>query len=508
MIKLIRQILSNRMVVSGVLMLVQLTVLWTFLAYISRHHYWFSFIFTVISLLLVIWIARKDDNPAYKISWIIFISLVPVAGGIFYLFWGNTPLNKSRLVRLKSINIKEFDSNILNVEPDDLSSISETFPRLAKYVQTIGGFPVYKGNECQYYKLGEEFLESLLINLQKAEKFIFLEYFIIEEGKMWDSILEILKEKARKGVEVRVMYDDAGCLSTLPSSYFKKLNKFGIKAVRFNPFRPSLNTYLNYRNHRKICVIDGEIGYIGGINLADEYINEIERFGHWKDNAMLITGDSVESLSMMFLELWEFASNEKTVDYSHYKSKASTDFQGYIQPFSDSPLDNYNVSENVYIHIINSAKKYVHITTPYLILDNEMVQALILASQSGVDVKIVTPHIPDKWYVHAVTRSFYKTLIDGGVAIYEYTPGFIHGKTIIADGVVGVLGTINMDFRSFYMHFECGAILYDCPILEDIKRDFFDIIDVSQQILLADVRKHGRFKAIFDSILRLFAPMM
>lgn len=506
MFKFIRKLISNRLLISATIMFIQLVLLLLFLTTIGNKYPLIYLALNTISALMVLWLARKEDNPAFKISWIIFISMIPLLGGLFYLMWGNTPLNRSRLIRLKVSNKNNLHEYTIN--PSKLSEISPSLPKLATYVEQIGNFPMYQGAECQYYKLGEEFLASLLINLKKAQKFIFLEYFIVEEGKMWDSILDILKERAIAGVEIRFMYDDAGCLSTLPRSYYKTLQKFGIKSVRFNPFRPSLNTYLNYRDHRKICVIDGSIGYIGGINLADEYINEIERFGHWKDNAMLITGNSVIALTTMFLELWDYATENEHSDNKNYIKTQDLNLKGYIQPFSDSPLDDYNVSENVYMHIINSAQKFVYITTPYLILDNEMVSCLRLASQSGIDVRIITPHIPDKASVHAVTRSFYKVLIEAGVKIYEYTPGFIHGKTILSDDIVGVLGTINMDFRSFYMHFECGAILYDCDVLVDIKKDFEETLALSEEILISNIRKRLGLKNFFDALLRLFAPMM
>lgn len=508
MFKLARQILTNRMIVGGVSMLFQLFILLSFLIFLSDTARIFYLGFNFLSILMVIWLVRKEDNPSYKISWIILIYSIPLLGGIFYLLWGNTPLNRASLIKLEDIDRNKFKVDEISVDSEDLDGIFAKYKRICKYVDNTSNFKAFNNSGCDYLKTGEEFFSSLVNNLKKAEKFIFLEYFIIENGIMWDTLEEILIEKASLGVEVRVMYDDAGCLSTLPASYNKFLVSKGISCVKFNPFKPSLHTYLNNRDHRKICVIDGKIGYIGGINLADEYINKRERFGHWKDMAIVMEGNAVSSLSMMFLELWEFSSKEKEDNYDKYIIPQTNTLNGYIQPFSDSPLDNCNVGENVYMQILNSAEKYVYITTPYLILDNEMITSLVVACQSGVDVKIITPHIPDKQYVHPVTRSYYMQLINAGVDIYEYTPGFMHGKVILSDDKIGVVGTINMDFRSFYMHFECGALLYDCPVLDDVKKDIEQTLSVSQKITENDLKNTPKIKRFLFSVLRIFSPMM
>ncbi|MFI3225855.1 MAG: cardiolipin synthase [Clostridia bacterium] len=508
MIKFFRRILSSRVFMGGLLILVQLGILLYFLMFLTGRHPHLYTIFQLISIAMVLWLVIKEDNPAYKISWIIMIFTFPLVGGIFYLIFGNTPFNRTRMKNLKSIDRSLWKLDEERVPIEKISQIDPNYERIYRYVSGVGGFPVFENSNCEYHKLGEDFFDSLLENLKKAEKFIFIEYFIVEPGIMWDSILEILIQKADEGVEVRFMYDDAGCLSTLPPHYHKTLAEFGINCVRFNPFRPTLHTYLNHRDHRKICVIDGDIGYMGGINLADEYINERERFGHWKDMSVVFDGDCVTSLSLMFIELWESSCGVCEKDYSKYISDKKTPTKGYIQPFSDSPLDNYNIGENVYMQIINSAQKYVYITTPYLILDNEMVTALIIAAQSGVDVKIITPHIPDKKYIHPVTRSFYPQLISAGVEIHEYTTGFMHGKVIIADDNIGVVGTINMDFRSFYMHFECGTLLYDCPVINDIKKDILQTLEISQEITREDYIKTPKILRVLYSILRIFSPMM
>lgn len=328
---------------------------------------------------------------------------------------------------------------------------------------------------------------------------------------MWNSILEILEEKVKQGVEVRLIYDDMGCMFTLPYQYDKKLREKGINACVFNPFAPVLNSGFNNRDHRKICVIDGYIGFNGGINLADEYINEYEKYGHWKDTAVILEGDAVWNLTVMFLSVWNYIHGT-TEDYEKYrpnvyqKEKFSAD--GYIQPYMDSPLDDETVGENVYFNLINNAKDYVYITTPYLIIDNEMMTALSTAAKSGIDVRIITPYVPDKWYVHAVTRAHYEALTENGVKIYEYTPGFIHAKTFVVDDSYSVVGTINLDYRSLYLHFECGTWMYQTDCVMQMKEDFLKTLEVCQPVTLEDCRRVKWYRKIGRSILRIFAPLM
>ena len=338
-----------------------------------------------------------------------------------------------------------------------------------------------------------------------------MEYFIIDEGVMWNSILEILEEKAKEGVDVRVIYDDMGCIRTLPKKYYKILESKGIKAIAFNKFVPLLSVVMNNRDHRKITVIDGEVGFIGGINLADEYINEKVRFGHWKDASMVMEGQAVWNLTVMFLQLWNF-NKEKAEDYEKFRAiksyETNIESDGYVQPYGDSPLDGETVGEYVYLNIINKARDYVYINTPYLIIDNELVTALTLAAKSGVDVRIVTPHIEDKWYVHMVTRAYYTQLIECGVKIYEYVPGFIHSKTFVCDDEIGVVGTINMDYRSLYLHFECGVWLYKTKSVFEIKEDFLKTLEVCENITLDQCKNIKWSNRVLRAILRVFAPLM
>lgn len=380
----------------------------------------------------------------------------------------------------------------------------------SRYLQNSAYGPPFKNTSTEYFPLGEFKFKKLKEELKKAKEFIFLEYFIIDEGKMWSEILEILLEKVSKGVDVRVIYDDFGCVLTLPYRYDKKLESMGIKCAIFNPLIPILTPRLNNRDHRKIAIIDGQVGFTGGINLADEYINGIDRFGHWKDSAIMIKGEAVWSLTVMFLSMWDYM---KGIDEGFNKFKKEThenykEQNGYVQPFTDNPLDDETVGEITYLNLINKAKNYVYITTPYLIIDNEMVVALTSAAKVGIDVRIITPHNPDKWYVQAVTRSYYKVLLEEGVKIYEYTPGFIHSKNFIVDDEYGVVSTINMDYRSLYLHFECGVWMYKTDSIMDMKKDFLNTLKVSKKITYDEAVRIKMYRRLGRSILRVFSPLM
>ncbi|MCD8357248.1 MAG: cardiolipin synthase [Clostridia bacterium] len=499
--------LFNRLTISAFLVILQFFfLLYVLVAMRGRMIYLYKAL-QIVSGFVIIWLVRKPDNPAYKIPWIIIIMAFSPFGTLFYLLWGNTPFNRARLVKIKPLQLDRFEQFCAS----DTRSLCTSLPRFRRnceYLHNIAEMPAWKNTAVEFFPLGEYMFQSMLTELKKAQRFIFMEYFIIEPGMMWDSILEILREKAAAGVEVRIMYDDVGCMSTLPMGYHKKLKAMGIHVVRFNRFLPTLNTYLNYRDHRKICVIDGNIGYTGGINLADEYINEKERFGHWKDTGVKLTGSGVVNLTALFLQLWDFSVGTQTQDIHDYSPTIQAPSDGYVQAFADSPLDNFNVSEIVFMNIISSATKSVYITTPYLTLDNEMIIALCTAAQSGIDVRIVTPGIPDKKTVYAVTRSYYRQLIESGVRIYEYTPGFLHEKMIVADHDIAVVGTINMDFRSFYLHFECGTVFYRSSVVDKVRDDILETIGKSQEIDEQWLKSYPWIKSIGASLLSLFAPLL
>ncbi|MGN0593414.1 MAG: cardiolipin synthase [Ruminococcus sp.] len=454
----------------------------------------------------------QKDKGAHKVAWISLTLLFPLFGSVLYLlcyFQSSTRHFRTAIAQIKQ------DTKMLYHRPGSVSaqkSQADLFPYSTQkqYIQDYAGFPAYDQSDVQYYSPGEMFWAPFLYELRKAQSYIFMEYFILDPGLLWDSVLEILIEKASCGVDVRIIYDDIGCFLTLPSNFAKQMAQYGIKCVAFNPFRPFLSTSQNNRDHRKITAIDGTVAFTGGLNLADEYVNLYEKHGYWKDCAVKVEGKAAWSLTLMFLEMWELCCKTHECFADFYPADGypqRKDTSGYVQPYADSPLDDENVCEHVYMQILNQAKEYVYITTPYLIVDGSMVSALCLAAKSGVDVRIITPQVWDKALIHMTTRSYYRELTQGGVKIYEYTGGFIHSKTFVSDDRVASVGTANLDFRSLYLHFECGIWMCDKHAVMKMKQDFLDTVDVSHEITFEDC-KANPIKRAFQSVLRLFAPLM
>lgn len=500
------------MVLVGLAILLQLAALVLMIARFQKYFVYFYGICALLSLLVVIYIINEKSNPGYKIAWIVPILLFPILGGIIYILFGTNSLGrfkKKKMKVIKDTTLKEVP-DAKNIEQkiydDDIDAGNQSH-----YISRYAFYPPYENTYTEYLPIGEIVYEKMLEELKKAKKYIFLEYFIIEEGIMWNSILDILKDKAKQGVDVRIIYDDMGSIMTLPFNYRKKVEKYGIKCCVFNPFVPVLSSKLNNRDHRKITVIDGHTGFTGGVNLADEYINAYEKHGHWKDSSIMMKGSGVWSLTVMFLTMWDYLHNIKE-DFNKFKADPiklkQIKANGYVQPYCDSPLDSEAVGETVYFNIINKAKKYVYITSPYLIIDNEMVTALETAAKSGLDIRIITPHIADKWFVHAVTRAYYESLLESGVRIYEYTPGFIHSKTFTADDKYATVGTVNMDYRSLYLHFECGTWLYKTDSVLKIKEDFLKTLEKCQEISLESCKNVRWYIKLGRALLRGFAPLM
>lgn len=468
-----------------------------------------SDIFHVIGIYLAVYVIYKPDHTNSTTGWVFLLLLFPVAGALLYLlfhFQASTKNLSKDVTRIESESRPLF-----NRQRDALKQARTSFPEYRNqfyYLQNHMGYPIYDQTEVTYYSPGEKFMPAFLSALESAEKYIFLEYFIIGEGKMWNQILDILKRKAAQGVDVRVMYDDIGCFVTLPKGYAKTLESYGIKCQVFNPFRPILSTIQNNRDHRKIASIDGKVAFTGGLNLADEYINLYEKYGHWKDCAIRLEGKAAWSLTIMFLQMWNICSGEKECFDQFFPEEIRLpETDGFIQPYADSPLDNETVGEEVYLQMINSAKEYLYITTPYLILDDKMAGALAAAAKSGVDVRIITPHIWDKALVHITTRSFYRSLIKEGVKIYEYTPGYIHSKNFVVDDSIAAVGTINLDYRSLFLHFECGVLMCGSDVINDVKSDFLDTLEKCHQ-MTADECKSNVFVRLFQELMRLFAPLL
>lgn len=475
---------------------------------LSWYSQYITAVFTIVSVLVVIYLIGRDENPSFKLAWCIAILAFPLLGGLFYLVVRLQSSNKSFRERMAAANqsappLEQNEEAVRMLAECNADAAIE-----ASYLVKTAGFPVYSASGVEYFSLGETFFEELKIRLRQAEKYIFMEYFIIASGKMWDEILEILEEKAAKDVDVRVMYDSMGSLFLLPDKYYNKLESRGIKAVEFNRFRPTVSAIQNNRDHRKICVIDGCYAFTGGINIGDEYINCQSRCGHWKDNGVMVIGEAVKSFTDMFLKMWNTAYH--STDNREYLSdklpKIADD--GFIIPYCDNPWDNEYVSQSVYMNIISKARKYIYITTPYFIIGDEFITALELAAKSGVDVRIVTPHIWDKHFVYITTNSYYERLIKAGIKVYEYTPGFIHAKTFLCDDNIATVGTSNVDYRSMYMQYECGVWLCGCKALRDIKDDIEDTISKSHEVTLEECRKQPLGIRIIQRLIQLFAPLM
>lgn len=470
---------------------------------------YFYIVIYITTFAVELKIIASDDNPDYKIPWMLFVLILPVVGLMLYLIFASRKLKKKYIKRLKELHNKSYkkaDSEILKkLEKDNSQACAQ-----AKMLCNISQTHVFTNTKQEYFPSGEEYYAKLFEDLKQAKKFIYLEYFIIEEGEFWNSILEVLKEKASQGVEVKVVFDDIGCMTTLPGDYSKKLKKFGIEATPFSRLRGSADSEFNNRSHRKITVIDGIIGYTGGINIADEYINKIERFGHWKDVGIRLEGEAVWEFTKLFLI--DFGINVKhmlEIRHDIYPTCKGVEEKGYVIPFGDGPKPLYErrVGKSVIQGMLNTATKYMYITSPYLIIDNDLCVSIENAALRGVDVRIIVPHIPDKKIVFNMTKSFYKRLIKCGVKIYEYEPGFIHAKTYISDDKYAMVGTINLDYRSLVHHFENGVWMYDCKCINDIKKDIDETLSKSIEIK-QDMLKTNIFNRFFRALVRIFAPML
>lgn len=504
--------ISKRVFIVGVIILLQIFWGISMLTRLTEYSNVLNTVLAALSLLVVLYIISKDDNPAYKLAWIIPILSFPLFGGILYLMFGDKRPTKRMRIQMDKAAAK---ISAFSVSEDHLLERIKEADKVAygqmKYINDCAHYPAYRNTESVYYNSGEACYPVLLEELRKAKHFIFMEYFIVEEAEMWDGILTILKQKAAEGVEVRFMYDDMGCVALLPYKYYKKLEEYDIKSVAFNPVIPFFSLVMNHRDHRKITVIDGNVGFMGGWNLADEYINVKERFGYWKDTAVMLKGDAVWNLTSMFLVTWNSVKPDKEEDIRRYMPGMLTpnpvQAEGYVQPYGDSPLDRENVSESVFLNMINSAQDYIYMSTPYLVIDNEMMTALILAAKRGVDVRIITPGIPDKKYVFILTQSYYSQLVQGGVKIFQFEPGFIHAKSFVCDDKFAIVGTINLDYRSLYLHFECGTFFYKTPVVEAVKKDLLETMEVSAEQTYAMTQKRI-FKRLAQAVLRVLAPLI
>ena len=465
---------------------------------------------SVLALCVAFYIYGKDMNAGFKLPWIIAILAFPVLGLCLYFLFGRPGATKHMRQHFEKIDADlegtlVQDENVLkNLEATDFAVANQ-----ARYLWKCAGYPAWQNTDVEFHKTAEEGLEAQKRELRKAKKFIFMEYHAIEESSAFLELKEILVRKAKEGVEVRVFYDDVGSFVFINKDFIKRMEAVGIQCRVFNPMHPFLNIFMNNRDHRKITVIDGKVGFTGGYNLAEEYFNRTHPYGYWKDTGIMLTGDAVRNLTVMFLEMWN-AVRKTDMDYDKYLPKVeyTAKEQGFVQPYADSPLDHETTGENVYMNLIKNAKHEIFFTTPYLIITDEMSRELRMAARRGVDVRIVTPGIPDKKMVYQMTRSYYSELARNGVRIYEYTPGFIHAKQCVCDGESATVGTINMDYRSLYLHFENGVLMYHYDAVAEIRKDFEDIFAASTEV----TEKYNGRKSVparmGRGVLRLFSPLV
>lgn len=504
------RLLMSKYGFSIAIILIELFVIFGIILYMSQIAplVWVSLVF-LVSVATVIAIVNRSMSPESKVTWLI-VTFVPVFGPLLYLMFGERRLSKKELKQLQELNSIAFHENNgrqlhLQLQETDKSA----YGIINALLHMDSNAEVYDQTDSQFFASGEEMWQQMLKDLKRAEKFIFLEYYIVEEGLMWDSMLEILEEKAAQGVEVKMLYDDIGCMVTLPGDYTVYLRSKGIDAHKFNKVIPRMTVAYNNRDHRKILVIDGQISYTGGINLADEYINHIERFGHWKDSGIRIDGPATQAFTRLFLMNW-YINRGEISDFDQYHLENQTrSGSGLCIPYGSGPKPIYQmkVGKIVYQKLINQAEDFVYITTPYLIIDYDLTEDIKNAAMRGVDVRIVTPHIPDKKLIQLVTRGAYPDLLSAGVRIFEYTPGFIHSKQMIVDDRFAAVGTINLDYRSLVYHYENAVLLYKTESIADIRKDFEEIFEQSQEIF-SDTINPTWYQMMIKEVTQLFAPML
>ena len=515
---LLQKVLFSRLGLIVLLIVLQIFLFLSFFTWFRQYLRHYEILRAIFSIAMVLYLFNSSMDSSAKLTWMMIISIVPFIGTAF-LFYSRTNLGQNvlhdkvqEMIRRTRRLLPQKETVLQELERDPYGTED-----LHRYLNREGCFPVYDGTEVTFFPLGEDKFKAMLEELEKAEDYIFMEYFIIEEGLMWGRILDVLARKAKEGVDVRVMYDGMCEITTLSYDYADRLAKLGIKAKAFSPVRAFVSTHYNYRDHRKILSIDGKVAFTGGVNLADEYINEKERFGHWKDTAVMLKGDAAASLTLSFLQMWnvtethpDFGPCEKLAEEQKetWAAGEGAKTEGYVMPYADSPLDSDKVGETVYMDLFDRATDYVHVMTPYLILDDEMETAIKYAAQRGVDVKLILPGIPDKEMAWALAKSHYRRLVNAGVKIYEYTPGFVHAKVAVSDDCRAVVGTINLDYRSLYHHFECAAYLYKVPCIPQIEEDFQETLAKCREVTQESITNEKTFMKFKGYVMKLVAPLM
>ena len=500
----------NRVTITVVLVALQLLWLcWVAFAITTgTGRVWVNGLLNALSLLIVLYLVRKDENSAYKVGWIALIGILPLLGGALYLAFGNK--RPAKRLRLKMQAVEDAHKKDLVQEPGVLEGLDAREQGQSRYVAKYGPYPAWQNTRTQYFACGEAMYPQLLADLEKAEKSIFLEFFIVSHGCMWNGIEKILRRKAAQGVDVRLIYDDFGSLLGLPADFIVRMERAHIRCIPFNPVMPLLSLVMNHRDHRKIAVIDGRVGFTGGVNLADEYINHIQKHGRWKDAAVMLEGEAVRSLTAQFLQMWGILKEPEYEQFLTRPIPVPENAKGVAAPYGDCPLDGERVGEMVYIDLLNRARDYIHIMTPYLILDGELETALKFAAERGVDVHLILPGKPDKQFPYALAKSHYSALLDSGVKISEWSPGFVHAKVFVVDDREAVVGTINLDYRSLYHHFEDAVWMADAPCIRDIEQDFQHTLEQCRTVENTSAsiwQKHYLLRAT-GMLLKVIAPLL
>lgn len=496
----------NKATITAFVILLQICFLLLFFTVFEMYYLPARIVLLILGILVCLKIINQKNNPDYKIPWLILILTLPVIGIPLYFMFADMPLSRKHMNLFGRIDEKM--RKTFGDYNNYFESFDDSLARQSNYIYSTCRIPAYTNTETEYFGDGEEAFESILSDVRKAESFVLLEFFIVQQGYMWNTLLEELKKCVGRGVKVYMMYDDLGCIRKLPSNYYKRLNEYGIKCVKFNKFLPIVSEVHNNRDHRKILVVDGVVGYTGGMNLADEYVNRISRFGHWKDFLVRIKGDGVQGLTMIFLQLYQLSVRED-LDFNYFIRHSDVKSESVVHPYCDGPkpLNDEQIGETVYMNMISAAKRYVYIMTPYLIVDYNFTDCLITAAKRGVDVRIIVPGIPDKKIVYIMTKSSLKSLVDAGVGIYIYKPGFIHSKVMLYDDEAFVAGTVNLDYRSFVHHYECGVLVRDESAIKSVYDDFVNTFSVCEK-QTSDSVKMGFWGKFVSSVLKIFAPLM
>lgn len=509
----VQRIVTGRIFSALPVVILQCLIIYVIAKWLAPFESLFYSVLSVLSALFILILMSRRGEGAYKMLWLLVIVVAPIPGALVYLLYGNRRTGRMLEQRLNAIHdgipiTLNDDTQIQKQLESEDKRIAQTFA----YAGKITGFPVLRNDTARYYPTGELLFEQMLSAIKAAERYVFIEYFIVQEGVMWEAMVNVMEQKVQEGVDIRVLYDDIGSIGTFSTRNRASLLKKGIKCEKFNPLIV-LSGALNNRDHRKIMVVDGVVAFSGGINLADEYINAVHPYGQWKDIGFRITGDAIRSYAYMFIEFWNASSLNKITkeligdDYDKTRMSDDKAFDGYVLPYYDSPNREEAASNNLFIDLLGQAKDYIWFYTPYLLLGDGLRDAFVRTAQRGVDVRIIMPGIPDKKVVYRMSRSYYRELLEAGVKIYEYSPGFVHAKACLVDDCVGSIGSVNLDYRSLFLHYECNALFYKASILTDLKEDFETSMKVSRERTLQEEKK-GVLHRIINGILRIFAPLV